>query len=97
MRYRRKGQPEHYFKSTPWTPEFMAEYQAALDGAELPATNIGAARTKPGTMSALIAAYYGAPEFTGLRPSTKVTYRSILERFREKHVAQGVGRTIGAD
>jgi integrase len=85
VRYRRKGHPEHYFKAVPWTAEFMVELQACLDGEALPATNIGASRTKPGTMSALIAAYYGAPEFTGLRPSTKVTYRSILERFREKH------------
>ena len=45
----------------------------------------GLSRCKPGSISALIAAYYGTPEFTGLRPSTKKTYRSILERFRDAH------------
>lgn len=85
VRFRRKGQPDHYFTTVPWTPEFMVEYQACLEGAALPAMNIGASRTKPGTMSALIAAYYGTPEFTGLRDSTKATYRGILERFREQH------------
>ena len=85
VRYRRKGQPEYYFKTVPWTRQFMVEYQACVDGDMLPATNIGASRTKPGTMAALIANYYAAPEFTGLRPSTKATFRNILERFREKH------------
>lgn len=85
VRYRRKGHPDHYFASVPWSAEFMAEYRACEDATALPATNIGASRTKPGTISALIAAYYGAPEFTGLRPSTRATYRNILERFREKH------------
>jgi hypothetical protein len=59
----------------------MAEYRACEDATVLPRTNMGASRTKPGTVSALIAAYYGAPEFTGLRPSTTATYRNILERF----------------
>jgi integrase len=85
VRYRRTGQAEHYFKAVPWSDEFMAKYRACLDGTQLQAANIGASRTKPGSVSALIAAYYGTPEFTGLRESTRATYRGILERFREQH------------
>jgi hypothetical protein len=29
VRFRRKGQQSHYFKSVAWTPEFMQEYQPA--------------------------------------------------------------------
>ena len=85
VRFRRKGQNEYYFQSIPWTPEFMQEYQACLDGRVAPAIEPGINRTKPGSFNALIAAYYGSPEFKDLRPSTQTTYRGILERFRTKH------------
>jgi len=85
VRFRRKGQEDHYFQSVPWTPEFMQEYQACLDREAAPALQPGINRSKPGTFNALIAAYYGSPEFKGLRPSTQATYRGIIERFREKH------------
>ncbi len=46
---------------------------------------IGAARTIPRSMNALIVAYYGSADFKGLKPSTARVYRNILERFREVH------------
>jgi integrase len=85
VRFRRTGFPGHYFRSKPWTPEFMAEYQACLDKKIAPVTEIGAARTKPGSISALIVAYYKAPEFLRLKESTRIAYRNIIERFREAH------------
>lgn len=85
VRFRRKGQVEHYFQSVPWSPEFMQEYQACLDREMAPAHQAGISRSKPGTFTALIAAYYGSPEFKGLKPSTQATYRGIIERFRAKH------------
>ena len=85
VRFRRAGQKSHYFKALPWTPEFMAEYQACLDKKAAPAITPGAARTKAGSISALIAAYYSAPEFQGLAASTQKTYRNVIERFRDKH------------
>ncbi len=85
VRFRRKGQADHYFKSVPWTPEFNTEYQACLDGTASPAIEPGKNRTTPGTINALIVTYYGTPEFRGLKRSTQTTYRGILERFREKH------------
>lgn len=85
VRFRRKGQADYYFQAVPWTPEFMQEYQACLDGQAAPVIQPGVNRSKPGTFNALIAAYFGSPEFKGLRPSTQSTYRGILERFRAKH------------
>lgn len=85
VRFRRKGQASYYFKAMAWTPEFMQEYQACLDGDAAPAIQPGINRSKPGTFSALIAAYYASPEFMGLRSSTQNTYRGIIERFRAQH------------
>jgi integrase len=85
VRFRRKGQADYYFKSLAWTPDFMQEYQACLDREAAPTIQPGANRTKPGTINALIAAYYGSPEFKGVRPSTQTTYRGIVERFRVQH------------
>ncbi|MDP2355219.1 MAG: tyrosine-type recombinase/integrase [Beijerinckiaceae bacterium] len=85
VRYRRAGQQDYYFKATPYTPEFNAEYQACLNGERAPSIVVGKDRAKPGTFSALIAAYYASPEFTGLKPLTRSTYRGILERFRNVH------------
>lgn len=85
VRFRRKGQEDHYFATVPWSAEFMQEYQACLDREAAPSIQPGANRTKPGTFNALIAAYYGSPEFKGLRPSSQTTYRGIIERFRQQH------------
>ncbi|TJU84896.1 MAG: hypothetical protein E5Y10_27025 [Mesorhizobium sp.] len=85
VRYRRKGQAEYYFRSSPWSPEFMQEYQACLDGAAAPAIGAGSSKTKPGSISALIVAYYGSPEFKRLGQGTQGNYRSVIERFRAKH------------
>ncbi|WP_234050744.1 MULTISPECIES: tyrosine-type recombinase/integrase [unclassified Xanthobacter] len=85
VRFRRKGQEDHYFQSVPWTPEFMQEYQACLAREAAPVVQPGLNRSKPGTFNALIATYYGSPEFQGLAKSTQATYRGIIERFRAKH------------
>ncbi|WP_441267677.1 tyrosine-type recombinase/integrase [Bradyrhizobium sp. 215_C5_N1_1] len=85
VRARRKGQESYYFKAAPWTPEFMAEYHAFLDRAPAPIVGPGSKRIKPGSISALIAAYYLSPEFKGCAESTKATFRGILERFRNEH------------
>ena len=37
----------------PWSPSFMAAREAALEG-EAPRIDIGASRTKPGTINALV-------------------------------------------
>lgn len=85
VRFRRTGQASYYFASVPWTAEFMQEYQACMDRVSAPAIQPGVNRTRPGTINALIVAYYGSPEFKGLRASTQATYRGIIERFRARH------------
>ena len=66
----------------PWSPPFMAAYQEALDGPQL---IVGAKRTKPGSVSAVIASYYSSLEFRSLAGGTQKMRRAILERFRAAH------------
>ncbi|MET7241968.1 tyrosine-type recombinase/integrase [Methylobacterium sp. EM32] len=64
----------------------MEAYQAALEGKPTAAGKaVGAERSAPGSISALIALYYTTPAFRTLAASTQVTYRGILERFRKAH------------
>ena len=46
---------------------------------------IGGSKTKPGTVSAVIVAYYYDQSFLALAPSTQRPLRGILERFRAEH------------
>ena len=64
--------------------DFRARYEAAMAG-ERTRGLIGAERTIPGSLSALIASYYASAEFLDLSPSTRRTYRSVLEELRERH------------
>lgn len=64
------------------SPEFLAAYQTALEGRPEP---VGASRTVPGSINALIISYYSSASFTSLRPLTARTYRNIVERFRNEH------------
>lgn len=80
--YRRRGFPRSPLPGLPWSPEFMAAYERAAEGAKL---EIGRDRSKPGTFTALIASYYKTADYQGLRPITQQTYRNILERWRAEH------------
>jgi integrase len=90
----RHGKPRWYFRrpgckrvplaGLPGSPEFMQAYEAALSGA--PKTEVGAERTKPGTINDLVAKYFASPAFLGLpSPATQATYRGIIEAFRREH------------
>lgn len=63
----------------------MDAYALALEGRLIDATAIGASRTPPGSLSALIAAYYGSGQFQNLKDSTKRTYRASLEPLRKQY------------
>lgn len=80
--YRRRGFPRTPLPGLPWTPTFMAAYEAAEKGKPL---EIGQNLTTPGTVNALIVSFYRSSDFTGLSNSTKATYRGIIERFRAEH------------
>src|SRR5436305_9085796 len=91
----RHGLMRHYFRrpgveavalpSLPGSADFMDAYQAALAGAA-PLLDIGASRTKTGTINAAIVGYSAHTSFTkGFAPETQKMRRAILERFRAEH------------
>jgi len=91
----RHGQLRHYFRrpgcksvalpGLPGSAEFMESYQAALAGDTAPRAEIGASRTRPGTIAALTVQYFNSISFQNLAAETKRTRRNILERFRADH------------
>ena len=90
VRARRYG-ATYYFKSLPGTEAFAFEYQQWLAGKQF-VEGVGASRTKPGSVSALIAKYYRSAEWANLSDATKATYRGVLERFRADHGDKPVHR-----
>src|SRR5262249_33781414 len=94
----RHGRPRFYFRRAgfkrvplpglPWSPEFMEAYQLALD--DTPRVEIGARRTKPGTVASAVAGYFGSSAFAGPAETTRPTRRKILERFRAEHGDKGI-------
>lgn len=83
--FRRPGQKLVALPGQPGSKAFMDAYQAALAGSEAPSAPIGSSRTQPGSLSALIVAYYQSSDFTRLRPITQSTYRNVIERIRDEH------------
>lgn len=87
--YRVPGRPKIRMKveegTLPWSPSFMAAYEAAKAGI-VQASEMGATRTKPGTVNAALVSYYQSSAFKdGLAKSSQSMRRAILERFREEH------------
>lgn len=89
----RHGKPRFYLRRAgfkrvplsglPWSPEFMAAYEAGMKG-DWQHQEIGAQRTVPGTVNACIVSYYNtSADFRGFADGTKTMRRAILERFRE--------------
>jgi integrase len=89
----RHGKPRFYFRRAgfkaeplpglPWSPAFMAAYESALAGQP---AQIGSSRVLPGTISALVVAYYNSAEFKHeLAAETRRKRRNIAEQFREQH------------
>jgi integrase len=87
----RHGKPRFYFRRAgfntvplpglPYSPEFMAAYEAALAGQR----SEPAARAIPSTMNALALSFFASPAFATLRPSTRNAYRWTIERFCREH------------
>jgi hypothetical protein len=73
-----------YLKGEPWSDDFMRQYAAALEGVKAQAAEIGASRTLPGSINALVVSYYKLV-FPRLKASTQAVRRNILERFRAEH------------
>jgi integrase len=81
--FRKRGSPYVRLPGVVGSAEFMDAYQAALATAPIP---IGlSTRSKPGSVSAAIAEYYGSQAFRSQAAGTQALRRAILERFREQH------------
>jgi integrase len=83
--FRRPGYKRVTLPGLPGSAAFMDAYQSALAGETAPARQIGAERTQPGSLSALIVAYYQSTDFVGLKDSTKTGYRNHLDRLRDEY------------
>lgn len=86
---RRAGCKSVALPGLPGSEVFMATYQNWLNNLEV--REIGASRTKPGTINAAIVAYYTHVSFTDLAPATQRMRRNILERFRAQQAPSGQG------
>jgi integrase/recombinase XerD len=89
--FRRKGHKRITIKGRPGSPEFMDAYHALLEktGGAAP-SEIGASRTKAGTVNALAVALYKNDVFTkGLAKETRDSWRRIIDRFREFKTPSG--------
>lgn len=84
--FRRKGHKKVTIKGRPGSPEFMERYHALLDksGGPMSVAEIGASRTKAGTIDAVVVALYKHDVFTkGLAKDTQDTWRRVIDNFRE--------------
>lgn len=90
------GQPSIPLPGLPWSPPFMAAYDAAVAGQPIPAAKlpliIGADRTKPGTLNDAIVRFYQHPLFTNVGRWTQKEQRTSLEKFRQEKTAADVPR-----
>ena len=86
------GRHGRYLATVAWltsmpslSSSLAAAYSAAL--ARMPSQDleIGANRTLPGTINALVVAYYKSNEWHALAVDTQKTRRRIIERFRAQH------------
>src|SRR5262245_52609378 len=77
--FRRPGYPRVRLTGVPWSPDFMAAYDAASK--QLPEP-LGATRIKPGSVGAAVGLFYGSLAFTSLSPTSQASRRAILERLR---------------
>ena len=82
--FRRPGFKQVALPGLPGSDEFMTAYQLALAG-QPPRVEIGAGRTKPGTVNAAIVGYYNSLAFRSFAPGTQKMRRAILEQFRVAH------------
>jgi integrase len=85
--YYRRGGKRIPLPGLPWSDEFMLAYAAASamfkqQQQDAPVS----APAKPGSVDALILAFFVSPKFLGIpAPATRRTYRQILEAFAKKH------------
>jgi len=81
---RRRGFRKVRLPGLPWSPSFMAAYEASLGASRN--TAIGTGRVKPGSVAAVVAAYLDSQQaFTSKSAGTQRMRRGILNRFRDAY------------
>jgi integrase len=88
--FRRPGYKRVPLPGLPWSPEFMSEYEGAMKGERAPRVEIGANRSRPGTVTAAVVGYFGSLAFASLADGTRRIRRQTLERFRAEHGDKGI-------
>ncbi len=86
---RRPGLKRAPLPGLPWSPEFMAAYEAAMAGEKI---EPGKSKISAGSVAELIVIYYQTAAFKGLAQTTRQTYRGILDRFRQSYGEKPVDR-----
>jgi len=81
--FRRRGYQSVPLPGLPWSPTFMAAYEAAKG--EPSRIEVGLSRTTVGTVNAAVISYFNSAAFQGLALETQRSRRGILERFRVEH------------
>lgn len=88
----RNGKARFYFRrrgarrplpGLPGSSEFMAAYASMLDNTPVPAPAVSMGGV--GSVAAAVKGYLASAEFGGLRPTSKVSRRRILEAFAREH------------
>jgi integrase len=87
--FRKPGCARIKLPGLPGSEAFMSAYQAALDAGAAP-LSIGAKRSVPGTIAALVAAYISSDTFRDLAQETKRTRWAILQKLRDEHGSKRV-------
>lgn len=87
--FRRDRGPRIPLPGRPGTPEFMVAYERAAIG-EMPEKG-PKQRGAPGTFDRLVQDYFDSPEYLRLAPSSKKTYRSVIERLV---IDEGIGHRL---
>jgi integrase len=80
--FRRPGSPRLRLPGIPGSAEFMAAYEAALSKTQTGVIEIGASRTRPGSVNSLIVAYYSSAVFTTLSQKKRTYRRNVIEAWR---------------
>src|SRR5262249_23012803 len=94
--FRRRGFRQVPLPGLPGSLEFERAYAAALANAQptpkAELIEIGVNRIRAGSIDALALAYFASPKFLTLQPSTRSTYRGILEAFTKEFGGDPVAR-----
>lgn len=79
-RFRKKGCRESQTTAAFDSPAWWAWYESAEKNLAPP---VGSSRTTAGSIDALAVEFYASADWQALRPTTRRTYKGILDRFRD--------------